>query len=122
MTSIQKRALYLLVGSQLLIMLGIGLVIPVEPYIKTEMGLTAMDMGIMAALFAAVQFIASPIIGRLSDKFARIPIIAAGLLLCHLGSCFCHRYRPITLVSKFRPCARWFSRRLIDAIHYRVSR
>ena len=60
MTSIQKRALYLLVGSQLLIMLGIGLVIPVEPYIKTEMGLTAMDMGIMAALFAAVQFIASP--------------------------------------------------------------
>lgn len=81
MTTIQKRALYLLVGSQLLIMLGIGLVIPVEPYIKTEMGLTAMDMGIMAALFAAVQFIASPIIGRLSDKFARIPLIAGGLLL-----------------------------------------
>lgn len=81
MTTIQKRALFLLVGSQLLIMLGIGLVIPVEPYIKADMGLTAMDMGIMAALFAAVQFVASPIIGRLSDKFARTPLIAAGLLL-----------------------------------------
>lgn len=81
MTTIQKRALYLLVGSQLLIMLGIGLVIPVEPYIKADMGLTATDMGIMAALFAAVQFVTSPMIGRLSDKFARTPLIAAGLLL-----------------------------------------
>lgn len=54
MTKIQKRALTLLVGSQLLIMLGIGLIIPVEPYIKDDMGLTATDMGIMAALFAAV--------------------------------------------------------------------
>ncbi|TYC47726.1 MFS transporter [Leuconostoc litchii] len=81
MTSFQKRALALLVGSQLLIMLGIGLIIPVEPYIKDDMGLTATDMGIMAALFAAVQFLASPIIGRLSDKFARVPLIAIGLLL-----------------------------------------
>lgn len=81
MTSLQKRALTLLVGSQLLIMLGIGLIIPVEPYIKDDMGLTAADMGIMAALFAAVQFLASPIIGRLSDKFARVPLIAIGLLL-----------------------------------------
>lgn len=64
MTKIQQRALILLVGSQLLIMLGIGLIIPVEPYIKADMSLTATDMGIMAALFAAVQFIASPIIGR----------------------------------------------------------
>ena len=63
MTKIQKRALTLLVGSQLLIMLGIGLIIPVEPYIKDDMELTATDMGIMAALFAAVQFVASPIIG-----------------------------------------------------------
>lgn len=81
MTKIQQRALVLLVGSQLLIMLGIGLIIPVEPYIKEDMSLTATDMGIMAALFAAVQFIASPIIGRFSDKFARVPLIAAGLLL-----------------------------------------
>ncbi|MGX7051216.1 MFS transporter [Leuconostoc palmae] len=80
MTTIQKRALALLVGSQLLIMLGIGLIIPVEPYIKDDMGLTATDMGIMAALFAAVQFIASPIIGKISDKFERVPLIAAGLL------------------------------------------
>ncbi|ACA83241.1 MULTISPECIES: MFS transporter [Leuconostoc] len=79
MTKIQKRALTLLVGSQLLIMLGIGLIIPVEPYIKDDMGLTATDMGIMAALFAAVQFVASPIIGKISDKFARVPLIAAGL-------------------------------------------
>lgn len=81
MTKIQQRAFGLLVGSQLLIMLGIGLIIPVEPYIKEDMSLTATDMGIMAALFAAVQFIASPIIGRFSDKFARVPLIAAGLLL-----------------------------------------
>lgn len=81
----RQRAIVVLVGTQLLIMLGIGLIIPVEPYIKADLNLTSTDMGIMMALFAFVQFVASPIIGRLSDRFARKPLIAAGLLIYALG-------------------------------------
>jgi len=57
------------------------LIIPVMPFLKTELHLTATDMGIMNALFAFAQFVASPLIGRLSDKIGRKPVLTAGLIL-----------------------------------------
>ncbi|VDG24348.1 MFS transporter [Lactiplantibacillus mudanjiangensis] len=76
-----KRAIFILVFSEFLVCLGISLVIPVMPFIKNELHLTATDMGIMNALFALAQFVASPIIGRLSDKIGRKPVLATGLFL-----------------------------------------
>ncbi|ETY75168.1 MFS transporter [Lactiplantibacillus fabifermentans] len=81
MTRQTKRAIFILVFSEFLVCLGISLVIPVMPFIKNELHLTATDMGIMNALFAAAQFIASPIIGRVSDKIGRKPVLAVGLFL-----------------------------------------
>ena len=76
-----KRAILILVLSEFLVCLGIGLVIPVMPFLKTQLHLSAFDMGIMTALFAFAQFITSPIIGRISDQVGRKPIIAIGLAL-----------------------------------------
>lgn len=81
MTAQTKRAITVLLLGQFLVFVGIGLIIPVMPFIKQDLHLTATDMGIMTALFAAVQFIASPIVGRVSDKTGRRALIAAGLLL-----------------------------------------
>ncbi|VDG17921.1 MFS transporter [Lactobacillus sp.] [Lactiplantibacillus mudanjiangensis] len=81
MTRQTKRAIFILVFSEFLVCLGISLVIPVMPFIKNELHLTATDMGIMNALFALAQFVASPIIGRLSDKIGRKPVLATGLFL-----------------------------------------
>ena len=61
--------------------LGISLVIPVMPFLKTQLHLTATDMGIMSSLFAFAQFVASPLIGRLSDKIGRKPVLTTGLFL-----------------------------------------
>lgn len=76
-----KRAIFILILSEFLVCLGIGLVIPVMPFLKTELHLTAFDMGIMNSLFAFAQFVTSPIIGRISDKIGRKPILAIGLAL-----------------------------------------
>jgi len=76
-----RRAIFILVFSEFLVCLGISLVIPVMPFIKNDLHLTATDMGIMNALFALAQFVASPIIGRVSDKIGRKPVLAVGLLL-----------------------------------------
>ncbi|MFC6180439.1 MFS transporter [Lactiplantibacillus daowaiensis] len=81
MTRQTKRAIFILIFSEFLVCLGISLVIPVMPFIKNELHLTATDMGIMNALFALAQFVASPIIGRLSDKIGRKPVLATGLFL-----------------------------------------
>nr|SFZ89128.1 permease of the major facilitator superfamily [Loigolactobacillus rennini] len=81
MSTKKRRAIFILIFSEFLVCLGIGLVIPVMPFIKNELHLTATDMGIMSALFAFAQFVASPIVGRLSDRIGRKPVLAVGLFL-----------------------------------------
>ncbi|MFC6169425.1 MFS transporter [Loigolactobacillus jiayinensis] len=81
MTTKAKRAIFILIFSEFLVCLGIGLVIPVMPFIKNELHLSATDMGIMSALFAFAQFVASPLVGRLSDRVGRKPVLAVGLFL-----------------------------------------
>ncbi|GEO70387.1 MFS transporter [Levilactobacillus acidifarinae] len=81
MTKKTKRAIFILIFSEFLVCLGISLVIPVMPFIKTQLHLSATDMGIMNALFAFAQFVASPLIGRLSDCIGRKPVLTAGLFL-----------------------------------------
>lgn len=66
-------------------MIGIGLVIPVLPKLVTTMyGGDISDgsyiFGWFVASYALMQFIFSPILGNLSDKFGRRPIILTSLL------------------------------------------
>ncbi len=65
--------------------IGMSLIFPVMPFIKNELHLSATDMGIMNSLFAIAQLVASPIIGQLSDKIGRKPILVSGLLLYMLS-------------------------------------
>lgn len=81
MTTKTKRAIFILIFSEFLVCLGISLIIPVMPFLKTELHLSATDMGVMNALFAFAQFVASPLIGRMSDKIGRKPVLTAGLFL-----------------------------------------
>ncbi|KRM74770.1 MFS transporter [Secundilactobacillus collinoides] len=81
MSSKVKRAIFILIFSEFLVCLGISLVIPVMPFLRNELHLSALDMGIMTSLFAFAQFVASPIVGRVSDRIGRKPVLAVGLFL-----------------------------------------
>ncbi|MEL6109476.1 MAG: TCR/Tet family MFS transporter [Planctomycetota bacterium] len=64
--------------------LGIGIVIPVLPKLVQLLGETdesgaALYYGIIAASYAMMQFIFSPILGALSDRFGRRPILLGSL-------------------------------------------
>lgn len=60
--------------------MGIGLILPVMPQLLTEVraadiGEAAVWGGILAATFAAMQFLFSPLLGNLSDRFGRRPVL-----------------------------------------------
>lgn len=64
--------------------LGIGIIIPVLPELVKEFvgGSTsqaAWYVGLIGAVYAAMQFLCAPILGALSDRFGRRPVILAAL-------------------------------------------
>ncbi|QTN10562.1 multidrug efflux MFS transporter NorA [Mammaliicoccus vitulinus] len=64
-----------------LMFLGISIVIPVLPTILYDLDLNGSDLGVLVAVFALFQMIASPFGGRFADKFGKKIIIIIGLLL-----------------------------------------
>ncbi len=62
-------------------MTGFGIVIPLLPfYVETfQAGPTAL--GILVASFSFMQFVFSPILGRLSDKAGRKPVLVISILI-----------------------------------------
>jgi DHA1 family tetracycline resistance protein-like MFS transporter len=61
---------------------GIGLVFPILPTLLediTHAGDVASYIGIMTALYAAMQFIFAPVLGSLSDRLGRRPLLLISL-------------------------------------------
>lgn len=83
-----RPAIIFILVTALLDVMAMGLVIPVLPALIEEFAGSVADAGIwngvMVAIWAGAQFICSPIIGSLSDRYGRRPVIlisTAGLSL-----------------------------------------
>ncbi len=56
-------------------MIGYGIIIPILYAYSKRFGLSDFDNGLLFALFSICQFISTPIIGRLSDRYGRRPML-----------------------------------------------
>ena len=61
-------------------MLGYGIIIPIIYAYSIKFGLNDFQNGLLFALFSICQFIATPIIGRLSDKYGRRPMLLISIM------------------------------------------
>ncbi len=73
--------------------LGYGIVIPILYPYSVRFGLSDFENGILFALFSICQFISTPIIGILSDKYGRRPLLIVSLLGT-AGSFFMMAFAP----------------------------
>lgn len=55
--------------------LGLSFILPLYPEIANRFGLSATLITILSASYALMQFLFSPMLGRLSDRFGRKPIL-----------------------------------------------
>ena len=61
---------------------GIGALIPVLPYTVIDtLGLSATVMTLLLASFAMAMFLSNPLLGRLSDKIGRRPVLIVSLFI-----------------------------------------
>jgi len=54
--------------------LGFSIVLPLIPFMGLSLGLTPIQIGLIASVFSFCQLFASPITGKLSDRFGRKPL------------------------------------------------
>jgi DHA1 family tetracycline resistance protein-like MFS transporter len=74
-----NRPLLLILFTVFLDVVGLGVVIPVAPFYATSFGATPLAVGLLFTTYAAAQFLATPVLGALSDRFGRRPILLLSL-------------------------------------------
>lgn len=60
-------------------LLGFGLILPLLPYYAKQFNASSFEIGLLVAVYALAQFLAAPILGRLSDRFGRRLVLMISL-------------------------------------------
>lgn len=80
MSTSNQRNIYILAFTLIVMMLGLGVVIPIMPFYVENLGAGGIELGLLAASYAAMRLIFGPIWGGLSDRYGRKPILMIGVL------------------------------------------
>lgn len=64
-------------------LVGFGIVLPLLPYYAESYGASALLVGLLSTSYSLMQFVFTPVWGRLSDRYGRRPLILMSLA----GSC-----------------------------------
>jgi DHA1 family tetracycline resistance protein-like MFS transporter len=76
-----KRSPLLLIWLTVFIdLVGFGVIIPVLPFYATRHGASPAQLGALLAIYSAMQFVFAPVLGALSDRVGRKPVLAVSLL------------------------------------------
>src|SRR3954467_12317078 len=81
-TFLVNRALIVMLATVVLDAVGIGLALPVIPSLLRELShetRIAGRFGYFLAIYPFMQFLFSPVLGRLSDRFGRRPVLLVSL-------------------------------------------
>jgi MFS family permease len=74
-----KKTLWIIALIAVVNALGYGIIIPVLYSYSRQFGLTDFQNGMLFSIFSIGQFLATPLIGRLSDAYGRRPVLLASV-------------------------------------------
>jgi DHA1 family tetracycline resistance protein-like MFS transporter len=66
-------------------LLGFSVILPLLPFYAETFGATPLVVGLLTATYAAAQLIGAPLLGRLSDRYGRRPILMISIAGNMLG-------------------------------------
>jgi multidrug resistance protein len=78
-----RKTLWVLVFISVINSMGFGIIVPLLYSYGKKFGVTEQTIGLLTAAFSIAQFFATPVLGSLSDRFGRKPLLAISLV----GTC-----------------------------------
>lgn len=66
-------------------LLGLTIIIPLLPFYATSFGASPFVIGLLSAAYPIFQFIGAPILGRLSDRYGRKPVLVISQIGTFIG-------------------------------------
>ncbi len=60
-------------------LLGFGIILPLLPFYAERFGATGLWVGALLTAYSAAQFVGAPILGRISDRVGRRPVLLVSL-------------------------------------------
>lgn len=79
--ALRRRGRMTVFFTVLLDLLGFGMILPILPFYGQDFGATDFQVGFLFAAYSLAQLVFSPILGRLSDRFGRRPLLLASIAL-----------------------------------------
>ena len=81
----QKRQLLTIFAIVVLDLLGFSLVLPLLPFYAERFGASDVAIGMLVAVYPLAQLFGAPLLGRLSDRYGRRPVLLASIFGTAVG-------------------------------------
>lgn len=81
----RRSPLYLIFLTVFIDLVGFGIVIPVLPLYAKHFGASELMNGWLVGIYSAMQFLAAPLLGKLSDRVGRRPVLLVSLVGTAVG-------------------------------------
>jgi DHA1 family tetracycline resistance protein-like MFS transporter len=88
-------------------LLGFGLILPLLPFYAESYGASATLVGLLVASYALAQFFGAPLLGRLSDRYGRRPILMVSILGTVVG---------FLMLGFAEPLGKWLADTVLGAL------
>ncbi|RKI28200.1 MFS transporter, partial [Corallococcus sp. AB004] len=98
----REASLRVVFGIAVLDLIGFGILIPQLGVYGVRFGASPFAVGLLVAVYSLMQLVAAPIMGRLSDRFGRRPVLLisqVGSLLGYVLFAFAHTL-PLLFLSR----------------------